>query len=98
MNERQILHRPVVGNDAATWSVAETGDFNGDGKTDILWRNSNGDVEMWFMNGTQISQQSDSSTFQRAGRSKALEPIEEATTQRHSLGVLPSLPAGFSQK
>ncbi len=50
---------PVVANVAATWAIAQTGDFNGDGMSDILWRNSNGDVEMWFMNGTQISQQSD---------------------------------------
>ena len=33
-------------------------DFNGDGKSDIAWLNSNGDVGMWLMNGTQISQQS----------------------------------------
>lgn len=31
------------------------GDFNGDGRTDILWRNSNdGFVTQWQMNGTQI--------------------------------------------
>jgi hypothetical protein len=29
------------------------GDFNGDGKSDILWRNSTtGQVYIWFMNGT----------------------------------------------
>jgi hypothetical protein len=29
------------------------GDFNGDGKADILWRNgSAGQVEIWLMNGT----------------------------------------------
>jgi hypothetical protein len=26
------------------------GDFNGDGKADILWRNSNGDVSVWLSN------------------------------------------------
>jgi hypothetical protein len=31
------------------------GDFNGDGKLDILWRNqSSGDNLVWFMNGTTI--------------------------------------------
>jgi hypothetical protein len=34
-----------------SWTVAGTGDFNGDGVADILWRNSNGDVVIWFMNG-----------------------------------------------
>ena len=33
---------------------AATDDFNGKGHSDILWRNSNGDVAMWFMNGTQV--------------------------------------------
>ena len=31
-----------------------TGDFNGDGKSDILWRDTAGDVAVWQMNGTQI--------------------------------------------
>ena len=30
-----------------------THDFNGDGKSDIAWRNTNGDVAIWLMNGTQ---------------------------------------------
>jgi hypothetical protein len=29
---------------------------NGDGKTDILWQDSSGDVAIWFMNGTQVGQ------------------------------------------
>jgi FG-GAP-like repeat len=36
-----------------------TGDFNGDGMSDILWRNTNGDVGIWLMNGTQILSASD---------------------------------------
>jgi hypothetical protein len=38
----------------ANWSIAETGDFNGDGYSDILWRDTAGDVAIWFMNGTQV--------------------------------------------
>lgn len=30
------------------WSVAETGDYNGDGRDDILWRNANGQVTDWL--------------------------------------------------
>ena len=37
-----------------SWSIAETGDFDGDGKSDILWRDTNGNVAIWFMNGTQL--------------------------------------------
>ena len=40
-----------------TWEIAGTADFNGDGKTDILWRNYGtgafqGMNDIWFMNGT----------------------------------------------
>ena len=40
----------------ATWHVVEIGDFNGDGNSDILWRNDNGSLAEWLMNGTAISQ------------------------------------------
>jgi hypothetical protein len=43
-----------VGNVTTSWIIAETGDFNGDGFSDILWRNANGDVAIWLINGTQI--------------------------------------------
>ena len=35
------------------WEIVGTGDFNNDGKVDILWRNkSTGQNIVWFMNGT----------------------------------------------
>jgi hypothetical protein len=35
------------------WDIVGTGDFNGDGNTDILWRNySTGENAVWLMNGT----------------------------------------------
>jgi hypothetical protein len=37
------------------WSIAGTGDFNGDGLSDIAWRDTSGNVAMWFMNGTSVS-------------------------------------------
>ncbi len=39
----------------ASWSVAGIGDFNHDGKSDLLWRNANGSLAMWLMNGTSIA-------------------------------------------
>jgi nucleoside phosphorylase len=44
---------------AANWTIVGTGDFNGDGYSDILWRNANGDVAIWLMNGFTVSQGSD---------------------------------------
>jgi hypothetical protein len=35
--------------------IAETGDFNGDGMSDILFRNvATGSIAIWFMNGTAV--------------------------------------------
>ncbi|MGL5509780.1 MAG: FG-GAP repeat domain-containing protein, partial [Microcoleaceae cyanobacterium] len=37
------------------WKINGTGDFDGDGKTDILLRNyANGNNQVWLMNGTKL--------------------------------------------
>ena len=34
------------------WQIQQVGDFNGDGKADILWRhNTTGQLFMWLMDG-----------------------------------------------
>jgi hypothetical protein len=45
-----------LGGVPTSWGVAVTGDFNGDGMSDILWSNTNGDTSIWYMtaNGTQM--------------------------------------------
>ena len=48
----QILGTPNLGAVPLTYSVAATGDYNFDGFTDILWRDTAGNVAMWFMTGT----------------------------------------------
>jgi hypothetical protein len=42
-----------------SWTVSVTGDFNGDGRSDILWSNTNGDTAIWFMNGAVMLSVSD---------------------------------------
>jgi hypothetical protein len=29
------------------WSIAQTGDYNGDGMSDLLWRDAAGDTYIW---------------------------------------------------
>ncbi len=55
MNGTQVLN-PTATFVATVhgWSVIGTGDFDGDGKSDILWKDSIGDYAIWEMNGTQI--------------------------------------------
>jgi hypothetical protein len=57
MNGTQVTSNPQVGtiNAAGGWHFADTGDFNGDGKTDLLLLNdTNNGVAIWEMNGTQV--------------------------------------------
>ena len=53
MNGATLSSSPSIAASAdLNWSVAEIGDFDGDGKADILWRNqTTGQDAIWFMNG-----------------------------------------------
>jgi hypothetical protein len=48
---RRIQILPVAGGGPL---LCTRGDFNGDGKADILWRHSSGLVDMWVMNGPTL--------------------------------------------
>ena len=49
----QIPAAAMVGpNPGPSWNAIGTGDFNGDGHSDILWQNTNGQAAIWEMNGT----------------------------------------------
>jgi len=41
---------------AGAWEIAGVGDFDNNGRADILWRNTGtGDVAIWLMNGTTLA-------------------------------------------
>src|SRR3978361_1464819 len=45
-----------LGTLPTAWSIAGTGDFNGDGKMDLVWQNAaTGERSVWLMNGTTKS-------------------------------------------
>ena len=54
MNGLSVIGSGSQGVVSLDWQIAGVGDFNGDGRADILWRNSDGQVVEWFMNGANI--------------------------------------------
>ena len=62
LNAAQIIGRPEVNDERGQravvglpWTIVGTGDFNGDGRVDILWHNRDTNhVQAWFLNGVTI--------------------------------------------
>jgi Cadherin-like/Beta-propeller repeat/Bacterial Ig domain/FG-GAP-like repeat len=55
-SDRQFLETRVVPD--LNWQMVKAGDFNSDGKADILWRNfRTGDNAIWLMNGIKSIQE-----------------------------------------
>ena len=54
MNGTNIIASASLGNPGPTWHAVGTGDFNGDGHSDILWQNDDGTVAIWELNGTSV--------------------------------------------
>jgi hypothetical protein len=49
------ISRPAWSLTQPSWYVEATGDFNNDGRSDIVLQNNNGNGAVWNMDGDQIS-------------------------------------------
>jgi FG-GAP-like repeat len=57
LNGLQVSQSGSLGTVPSNWQIVGTGDFNGDGKADILWRDTTtGAVAIWMLNGLQVLQ------------------------------------------
>jgi hypothetical protein len=58
MNGSQVLQSQPIATLPSQWKVGSVVDANGDGKADIVWRDSNtGQAVLWAMNGFTIDHQ-----------------------------------------
>jgi hypothetical protein len=55
MSGATVTSTAGLGNIDTNWMVIGTGDFNGDGNADILWRDNLGNTSIWFMSGTTVA-------------------------------------------
>jgi hypothetical protein len=56
MNGTTILNQATafVANVSGTWSIFGSGDYDGTGKSGIVWHDGTGNVAIWEMNGTTV--------------------------------------------
>ncbi len=52
MNGSSVASAVSLGTVPTTWSVVGVGDFDGDGNLDIVWRDTSGNVAIWFLSNT----------------------------------------------
>ncbi|PSB19284.1 hypothetical protein C7B65_11975 [Phormidesmis priestleyi ULC007] len=52
---RYVRNRDLTSVKGSSWQLTATGDYNRDGQDDILWRNSDGSLAWWVMDGTSIA-------------------------------------------
>jgi FG-GAP-like repeat/Subtilase family len=55
MNGTAVSSTANLLNNDPNWTITHTGDFDRDGKADILWRKADGAVTIWTMNGTTVT-------------------------------------------
>jgi hypothetical protein len=55
INGTTVVSWSVIANIWKGWSIVGTGDFDGNQKADVLWRDESGNVAIWMMAGTAVS-------------------------------------------
>ena len=55
MNGTTVASQANLSGPGLTWHVVGSGDFNADGKADILFQNIDGTPEIWTMNGSTVT-------------------------------------------
>jgi hypothetical protein len=53
-NGASVQNDGSIADTASGGRAIGAGDYNGDGKADILWQNNDGTAAVWLMNGTSL--------------------------------------------
>ena len=77
----------MAGPIADYWQMADTGDFTGDGRADILWRDDAGRVVLWEMNGADIVDNTLVADVLPSWQLEATAPTSTATAATTSCGA-----------
>jgi hypothetical protein len=84
MNGTTLSGGGSVGVLATMWTIAATGDYNGDGKSDLLWHDTFGNTAIWLMDARRSCPAARASaTWIPPGPFKAPTRIDAA--QQHGL-------------
>ena len=98
MLEGAAFNGEVINETVASYLISEAKallaapnahDFNGDGASDIAWRDTGGNTAVWLMNGAQIADRGPSAPSPRPGRSLA-SAISTATAMPTCSGATPA--------
>jgi serralysin len=54
MNGTSRIGGGSLGNPGPSWHVMGSGDYNRDGRPDILWQNASGEVGVWDISGISV--------------------------------------------
>jgi hypothetical protein len=54
MNGMTVSGGGSPGSVPTSWAIVETGDFDGDGKSDLLWHDVSGNTAIWLMDGAMV--------------------------------------------
>ena len=55
INKGAVANEAFITGAGSNWHTVGSGDFNGDGKADIVWRDDEGNVAIWLMDGTSVA-------------------------------------------
>jgi hypothetical protein len=54
MDGTTLVSTAIPASPPLEWVIQGVGDFNGDGRADILWREGDGALAIWLMDGVEI--------------------------------------------